>query len=232
LFVRDLERRLRKNNPMLSIHFVWAWLAAWHAVLPYAVLGLAIFEVVHFWRKWHPRSWLWLESRLPFAEELNAAEELAHNIVIGLPIALVTAAAAALLSGGGVGAAVAGAVVGAALPLLHHIRKALPFDPYRGALGAVRKPAPRSPLLPILLLLCASLGVSSSACGLLAESQAKSVVPCDSRDHEAQAKLLAKGADCRARVLACNKAEDPAACKTPIIKECDAFDVELCEESK
>jgi hypothetical protein len=216
---------------MFSIHFVWAWLAAWNVALPYAVLALAVFQLIHYWRKWHPRSWLWMSSRLPFAAELDEAEELAHNIVLSLPSVLVSAVAAALLSGGGLPAAIVGAVVGACLPLLHHIRKALPFDPYRGAVGEVKKAKPNNPLVPILLL-CMGLSAGSSACGLLAESQAKSVVPCDSHDHEAQAKLLAKGADCRARVIACNKTEDPKACKSAVIEECDAFDVELCKEPK
>jgi hypothetical protein len=167
-----------------------------------------------------------MSSRLPFAAELDEAEELAHNIVLSLPSVVVSAVAAALLSGGGLPAAVVGAVVGACLPLLHHIRKALPFDPYRGAVGEVKK-APRAPLLPMLLLCFGLFG-----CGALAQSQSKRLVPCDSHDHAAQLKLAAKGAECRERVLACNKTEDPAACKAPVIAECDAYDVELCEESK
>lgn len=120
---------------MLSIHFVWAWLAAFNATLPYLCLTACAFALVYAWRRYHPRSWLWVESRLPFALELSKAEELAHNIALSLPTVVLTSALAALATGGAVLPTVLGAVAGAGAPLLHHIRKALPFDPYRGALG-------------------------------------------------------------------------------------------------
>jgi hypothetical protein len=120
---------------MLTIHFVWAWLAAYSATLPYLLVTACVFALVYAWRKLHPRSWLWLKSRLPYATEFDAAEALAHNIALSLPSVVIGAALAALATGGGVLPAVLGAVAGAGAPLLHHIRKALPFDPYRGALG-------------------------------------------------------------------------------------------------
>jgi hypothetical protein len=120
---------------MLTIHFAWAWLAAFNATLPYLFVTACAFALIYAWRKYHPRSWLWVETRLPFAAELDAAEELAHNIALSLPSVVIGAALAALATGGGVLPAVLGAVAGAGAPLLHHLRKVLPFDPYRGAIG-------------------------------------------------------------------------------------------------
>lgn len=120
---------------MITIHLAWAWLAAINATLPYLLVTACAFALIYTWRRAHPRSWLWVESRLPFAAELDAAEELAHNIALSLPSVVIGAALAALATGCGVLPAVLGAVAGAGAPLLHHIRKALPFDPYRGALG-------------------------------------------------------------------------------------------------
>jgi hypothetical protein len=120
---------------MFTIHFVWAWLATFHATLPYLFLTACAFALIYAWRRYHPRSWLWLESRLPYALELSKAEELAHNIALSLPSVVITAALAALMTGGAVLPTVLGAVAGAGAPLLHHVRKALPFDPYKGALG-------------------------------------------------------------------------------------------------
>lgn len=120
---------------MLTIHFVWAALAAYNATLPYLLVTACAFALVYAWRRYHPKSWLWVESWLPFAERLDAVEALAHHIALSLPSVVIGAALAALATGGAVLPAVLGAVAGAGAPLLHHLRKALPFDPYRGALG-------------------------------------------------------------------------------------------------
>ncbi len=120
---------------MISIHFVWMWLAAYSATLPYLLVTACAFGLVYAWRRLHPTSWLWLETRLPYSLELSKAEEIAHNIALSLPSVVIGAALAALASGGAVLPAVLGAVAGAGASLLHHLRKALPFDPYQGRLG-------------------------------------------------------------------------------------------------
>lgn len=143
------------------IMFAWAWLSAAHVLLPYLVLTLAAYAFVYLWRKGHPRSWLYFESRLPFAAELSKGEELAHNLLQSLPSVVIAAVLGALASGGDIAATVLGAVAGAGAPLLHHTRKALPFDPYRGNVAPVARRAPLLPLLCFALFGCSSAGGAS-----------------------------------------------------------------------
>ncbi len=203
---------------MLTLHLAWAWLAAINATLPYVTLTLAAYGLIYAWRKLHPASWLWLESRLPWAAELDAGETLAKNIALSLPSVVIGAALAALASGGALLPAVLGAVAGAFAPLLHHTRKALPFDPYRGAVAEPKLPKPpRLPLLALLTLL-------SIGCGAFA---GESRVPCDSKDVAGLADLATHGAECRKRVKACGADAD---CRNAVIAECDAWGDTRCAE--
>jgi hypothetical protein len=222
---------------MLTIHLAWAWLAAINATLPYSVLTVAAYGLIYAWRKLSPASWLWLESRLPWAAELDAGEVLAKNIALSLPSIVIGAALAALTSGGGVLPAVLGAVAGAFAPLLHHVRKALPFDPYRGAVADPVR-LPKSPRVPLFPLLCLALFFSCSP--------GATRVPCDASDHQAQLELTAHGLECRARVQACRElldpyaggaggeggavGESPAECRARVIAECDAWGDKRCAE--
>lgn len=227
---------------MLEMHLAWAWLAAINATLPYSVVTCAVFAIIYGWRKLSPKSWLWLESRLPGALALGQGEELAHNIMLSLPSVVIGAALAALTSGGSLVPAVLGAVAGACAPLLHHVRKALPFDPYR---GAVADPTviPKSPQLPLFPLLCLCLALAGCP------SRGAEHVPCDASDHAAQLELTAHGLECRERVQACNDLLDPypggagaggaggaaggdsrAACRARVIAECDAWGDKRCAE--
>lgn len=205
---------------MITLHFVWMWLAAFHATLPYALLTFLVYGLIYAWRKLHPKSWLWLESRLPFAAELDAGQELAHNIALSLPSVAIAGALAALSSGGSVLAGVLGALAGAAAPLLHHTRKALPFDPYKGRVAPVK---PRTPLLPLLMVCLGLLGCSSAAGGTHAK------VPCDAGDHADQVALAARAAECRRLVQGCGADRD---CRAAAIEECDRWGDELCREGK
>jgi hypothetical protein len=206
---------------MITIHFVWAWLSAINATLPYLILTLAAYAAVYAWRKYSPRSWLWFESRVPFAAEFDAGEELAHNIALSLPSVIMAGALAALTSGGALVPTILGAVAGAFAPLLHHVRKVLPFDPYRGAVAdstTLPKP-PRPPVLPILLLV---LSLTKLGC-----SAAAPRVPCDASDHQAQLELAAHAVECRTRVQAC---KGEPACREAVIAECDAWGDKRCAE--
>lgn len=139
------------------LKLAWAWLAAQNAVLPYLAVTLVVYALIYIWRKVSPRSWLWIEARLPWFEEFTKGEELAQNIAMALPSLLLGAVVTAVTTYTGssekgafaayVLTTVLGAFAGAFAPLLHHVRKALPFDPYRGALGKVKPP-----VLPVLYL--------------------------------------------------------------------------------
>lgn len=203
---------------MLTIHLVWAWLAAINATLPYVSLTAIAYALVYAWRKVHPRSWLWLESRLPFAAELDAGEELAHNIALSLPSVVIGGALAALTTGGSVLPTVLGAVAGAFAPLLHHTRKFLPFDPYQGKVAPVK---PKTPLLPLLMVCLSLVGCPSSAGGTHPQ------VPCDAGDTLDQVALAAHAAECRRLVQGCGTDRD---CRNAAIEECDRWGDRRCAE--
>jgi hypothetical protein len=207
------------------VHFVWTWLATANALAPYSVVTLAAFGLIYAWRKLSPKSWLWIESRLPFAAELDAGETLAKNLVLSLPSLAIGAALAAL--GGGVSFPVAllGALAGAAAPLLHHVRKALPFDPYRGAVADVL-PAdasdklPKPPRLPNFLpILIAGI---FAGCGAVS---GESLLPCDAHDRAAQVDLAANAARSKLEREAC---KDDQACIDAAIAKADKYVDERC----
>lgn len=183
-----------------AINFAWTWLATANAVSPYALLTFIAYGAIYSWRKLHPRSWLWLESRLPWAAEFSKGEEIAKNIALSLPSILITGLLAALATGANPVATAIGLLAGAASPLLHHVRKALPFDPYRGAVAEVK---PKSFRTTPLTLLC--LVLSLTGCASLFESQG---MPCDAHDHAAQADLAANAARSKFERKACGADEE------------------------
>lgn len=224
-----------------SIHLAWLWLAAQSALLPYILVTLSAYGSFYAWRKLAPKSWLWVEARVPFALELNSGEELAKNILLGLPSVLAGAFFGALSSGLDPKVTVLSAVAGAFAPLLHHTRKALPFDPYRGAVADVQPDIPKSPQLPLFPVLCLCLALVGCS------TRGASSVPCDASDHAAQLALTAHGLECRARVKACSDpdpyglggsggsagsagGESRDACRERVIAECDAWGETRCAE--
>lgn len=198
------------------IHFAWTWLATANALAPYSVVTLAAFGLIYAWRKLSPKSWLWLESRLPFAAAIDDAENMAKNVVLSLPSLVIGAALASLAGGVTFPVALFGALAGACAPLLHHVRKALPFDPYRGALGDDSPKNPHVPPLPALLCFL-----------LLGCSSGPSRVPCDASDYQAGFDLAVHAADCRTRAKACGENED---CKQAVYDDCDAWGEKRCAE--
>lgn len=71
-----------------------------------------------------------------------------------------------------------------------------------------------------LILIALLLG-----CSAVAESQTKSLVPCDAHDHAAQADLLANSTLCKAKRAECGGDKD---CEAAVLAECDAYVDKRC----
>lgn len=102
-----------------TLMLAWAWLGP----LQYLTVTVALLVSIDLWKKLHQKSWTWVVSRTPWAEELNAAQELLHNLALALPQVLGSALAAIVFTGGDPKATLFSAIAGAAAPLLYHAKK-------------------------------------------------------------------------------------------------------------
>lgn len=120
-----------------NIKLAWAWLAAGNETLPYLVVTLFFYLLCYAVRKLAPGVWLAIASVFPYADALSKGEDVIRQVFLALPQVV----AAALLTGlatNDVKGALLGAIAGAGAPILHHVRAALPFDPYKGKLGNLK----------------------------------------------------------------------------------------------
>lgn len=121
---------------------IFAWLAAVDPRLPgvaCALIVLAVFLLNYAVRKLFPDAWEWAADLLPFLRgDVGPVLRALRKFWQALPSVIQTAALTALVAGGSVKAAVLGAVLGAAPPVLHELGKWCPIIPYKGAAEVTR----------------------------------------------------------------------------------------------
>lgn len=110
------------------LHAAQASLETVHPAAPWAVLTTAVWLAVYVVRRYLPDVWTRLET-------LGPANAPASTVFQALPSVLAGALAGVALTGGDYREAWKGAAAGALAPLVHHVLKALPVVPYRGAKG-------------------------------------------------------------------------------------------------
>lgn len=117
-----------------SIKLGWHWLAAYQPTLPYLLTTLLFYGACYGIRKKLPGVWTAMADIMPFADAITRGEDVVRQFFLAVPQIVLSATFAGLATGD-VKGAILGALAGAGAPILHHTRKALPFDPYQGKLG-------------------------------------------------------------------------------------------------
>ncbi len=116
------------NNPTNYFAAGKLWLEVnLHPAAPWLLLTLVSWLTCLVLRKWFPAAWV---AVLQWGPPNGALEK----VVGSLPSVVASAVVAAIGTGGDPWGAAAGAVFGAAAPILHHVLKSAPV-PYEGSLG-------------------------------------------------------------------------------------------------
>lgn len=138
-----------------------AWLAALDPAAPAAALVLTVFLAIYLLRRFAPGAWLWLESKIPFADALDyrPVATIVWKFVQALPGALLGAAVASLSSGASLRNALFGVLAGFAASLVHEVMAA-----YKGQVGRSTPLSKRT--LPSLAGLMLALCFALFGCGL------------------------------------------------------------------
>jgi len=117
------------------LHSFTSWLASIDPAAPAAALLAFVFTAIYSVRRWWPSGWLWIESKVPFADSFDTGwfASLIWKTVQALPGMLLGAATAALSSGGSIKASLLGVLAGLGASLAHEL-----MAHYKGAVGQPR----------------------------------------------------------------------------------------------
>src|SRR5262245_21439642 len=103
-----------------TIRNALTYLSALNPDLPWALLALGVFVLVYMVRKAAPAVWLWFEAKSPALKHLDDPTPVlvaVHKAFQALPSVLLGALLPAVISGGDLRQAAAGAVMGLLPPV-------------------------------------------------------------------------------------------------------------------